>query len=94
MTLQGPVRKDPTGLIMLANVGRPAVLLAPLQAADKVQIDQQNGITMPLPASEAAAYSSLTTSFATADRANYSITGPIKQLDSGYVLEVRTFLKL
>ena len=95
MTLAGPVSNTPGGLTLTANTSRPAVLLAPLQRADKVQIDQENGVAKPLPPDESGAYASLAADFATAGGAAvYSVTGPLKQTSSGYLLEVRSFRKV
>jgi galactose oxidase len=92
MTLAGTLLNSPQGLILESDEKRPAVLLAPLERADKVQIDQQNGVAMPLPVKEAEAYADLTTVFAVRGAgAEVSVTGPIKQTLFGYVLEVRVF---
>ena len=95
MTLEGTVGNDPDGLILIAKADRPAVQLTPLQRADKVQLDKENGVDMPLQPSESGAYSSLAATVATGGgAAAFSVTGPIKQTPFGNLLEVRSFRKL
>ena len=93
MTLDGTLSSNSQGLILEANANRPAVLLAPLQRANKIQIDQDNGVTNPLPLEEAQAYAELAALAAVqSPGAIYSVTGPINQTPSGYVSNVRTFV--
>lgn len=90
VTLYGKVENDGDRLFLAADSIRPAVLLAPLQRADKIQIDQENGTPRPLPADEAAAYTNLIANAKSAPTSTvWSVTGPLKQTPSGFTLEVR-----
>jgi hypothetical protein len=92
MTLDGTLSSGSQGLILDANAHRPSVLLAPLQQADKIQIDQDKGVANPLPLEEAQAYADLAARAAVqTEGASYSVTGPIKQTHAGYLMNVRTF---
>jgi galactose oxidase len=95
MTLEGTIGNGPEGLILIAKPDRPAVRLAPLQRADKVQLDKANGVDLPLPTSESGAYSALAATVATGGGAAvFSVAGPIKKAPSGNLLEVRSFRKV
>jgi hypothetical protein len=68
------------------------VQLLPLVAADKVQWDRPAGAPQPAEPDEVIAYERL------AARAHelpagqeVTVTGPLKESDTGYLLEVRTF---
>jgi len=92
VTLKSVIENQAGRLLMPANSSRPAVVLVPLERADKVQLDQDNGVPRSLPANEASAYSDLSAKAAAAPAGSvWSITGPLKLSSSGYTLEVRKF---
>jgi hypothetical protein len=92
ITLEGAVEDDGGSLVLPANPHRPAVLLAPLQADAKVQLEMENGVRRPLPADEASAYVRLAQQKQrTPGLLQAKVTGPLTRTDAGFVLQVRKF---
>jgi hypothetical protein len=96
VTVTGAVQQEGGAAWLAPTAVRPRVQLLPLVPADKVQIDQENGVPRPLPASEAEAYAGLLAAAkGGADGASsWSVTGPLKQTTDGFELEVRAFQPL
>lgn len=93
MTLTGSVVGHLTTLTLSGTDGRPNILLAPLQAADKVQWDIKTRESWPLSADEANAYSQLSDALAgRTSGVQVQVTGPLKKNGTGFFLEVRTFV--
>ena len=90
VTLTGETIRDDGRLLLAATSARPAIELIPLNQADKVQLDQENGIPRPLPANEATAYADLAVrARAAVPSTIWTITGPLKQTAAGLQLSVR-----
>jgi galactose oxidase len=92
MTLIGEITQVDGAYQLAANADRPAVALASLDRADKVQLDNTGGIPNSLPEQEATAYRRLVAEpAALISDTTFSVTGPIRQTASGFLLEVRHF---
>ena len=92
VTLSGAIEDDSGAFFLRETQVRPRIELAPLKLSDKVQLDLKNGTLLPLPPDEADAYGRLTSAVETKSAGTaWSLTGPLKALPSGFVLEVRTF---
>jgi len=92
VTLQGVIEERDGQLFLTASGPRPRVLLGPLAAADKIQWNRAAGVPKPLEEAEALAYERLAAaSRDLADGQQVSVTGPLKQTDAGYQLQVRLF---
>jgi galactose oxidase len=92
VTLQGGIEEREGQLFLAGSGQRPPVQLAPLAAADKIQWDHAAQTPKPLDAGEALAYERLTTAFRDlADGQQVTVTGPLKQTEEGYQLQVRRF---
>jgi len=92
VTLQGVIEERDGQLFLAASGPRPRVLLGPLAAADKIQWNRAAGVPKPLEEAEALAYERLAAaSRDLADGQQVSVTGPLKQTDAGYQLQVRLF---
>jgi hypothetical protein len=91
LTLDGTVTET-NGLLTLAgNLTRPAVVLAPLQAPDKVQWDINTRANRPMSPEEATAYERLSAKLAkAAAKAKVEVVGPLKKNGKDFFLEVRT----
>ena len=93
MTLSGTI-EETDGLLWLAgNQTRPSVLLAPLDAANKVQWDFATKENLPLEPDEANAYARLKQFLCDPTRRNspVAVTGPLLKNESGFFVEVRAF---
>ncbi len=92
VTVDGLVKAQGSALVVTASDSRPQLELSPILAADKVQWDRPTGAPATLTPDEANAFERLAVEArANADGRQASVTGPLKQLDSGYRLEVRWF---
>jgi hypothetical protein len=91
MTMDGTVTET-NGLLTLAgNETRPEVVLAPLQAPDKVQWDIKTSANWPMLPEEEAAYERLSARLAeAADGAKVEVVGPLRKNGNEFFLEVRT----
>lgn len=84
--LRGPL--DAQGDLLFVAAAGQRVQLVPLAPEDKIQWDRTAGAPRPLEPDEASAYEQL----ASASRdGEVSVTGPLRQTDEGYRLEVRRF---
>jgi galactose oxidase len=82
MTLLGEITQVGGAYQLAANADRPAVTLAFLDRADKVQLDHTGGTLNPLPEQEATAYDRLVAETATlAGDTIFLVTGPIRVRD-------------
>jgi hypothetical protein len=94
VTLSGAVTLKGGALSMPANKARPQIDLLPLRAEDVVQLKHDKDGSRILPFEEANAYAQLALR-SQADAAGiFSVTGPLKQMGSGYALEIRVFSQL
>jgi galactose oxidase len=93
MTLSGTIEETDGLLRLVGNQTRPSVLLAPLDAANKVQWDFATKANWPLEPDEANAYARLKQILGDPKRRGSSITvtGTLLKNESGFFLEVRTF---
>ncbi len=90
--LQGVIEERDGQLSLAASGRRPSVQLAPLTPTDKIQWNRLAGIPKPLEDGEALAYERLAAaSRDLADGRPVTVTGPLKQTDAGYRLQVRLF---
>jgi hypothetical protein len=90
VTMRGAVEERNGSLFLAADQHRAAVKLGPLQATDKIQWDSGAGTPEPLQAGEAEAYRLLAERVSkTPAVGEVTVTGPLTQTPSGYVLEVR-----
>jgi galactose oxidase len=91
LTLDGTVTET-NGLLTLAgNATRPEVVLAPLQALDKVQWDINTRANWPMSPEEEKAYERLSAKLAAAaTKAKVEVVGPLKKNGKEFYLEVRT----
>jgi len=93
MTLSGAI-EDTNGLLRLVGTQtRPSVLLAPLDANNKVQWDFAAKANSPLEPDEANAYAKLKQLLTDepARASSITVTGPLLKTESGFILEVRVF---
>jgi hypothetical protein len=93
MTLSGIIEDTNGQLRLVGNQTRPTVLLAPLDAANKVQWDFATKSIWPLEPAEATAYDRLKQLLSDPKRQNTSITvtGTLLKNQNGFFLEVRAF---
>jgi galactose oxidase len=92
VTLAGNLVVDNGELILAEAQSRPAVTLAPLQLADKVQLNMENGGLKPLPEEENMAFDNLSKLLGrSAGGRSVTVTGPLRKEGTGFVLEVRKF---
>jgi hypothetical protein len=79
-------------LVLQGNDIRPPLLLQPIQAADKIQWDTAKGSPQPVDPIEEDAYLRLQEKVKNAGGSlKASVTGPLKKVGDGFVLEVRNF---
>jgi hypothetical protein len=92
MTLEGAVTET-TGLLTLAgNETRPEVVLAPLQAPDKIQWDIATRANRSMSHDEETAYERLSAQVkGNAPGTNVEVIGPLKKNGKEFFLEVRDF---
>jgi hypothetical protein len=92
VTVQGTLAAEGSNLFLDAEGRRPRILLAPLDASDNIQWNNATASPKVPDPAEANAYNSLE-----GERSNLAvgqpvtITGPLKETDPGYLLEVRAF---
>jgi hypothetical protein len=92
VTLTGPVDQSSQQLWLHATTDRPAVRLAPLDAANKVQWDFSTKAPLPLELDEASAYAKLKEEFVGQPGPTpVTITGPLLKDEHGFYVEVRAF---
>jgi len=92
MTLAGTVTESNGLLTLPGNETGPAVILAPLQAPDKVQWDIVTRANRPMSVEEKTAYDRLSRNLADAALGtNVEVIGPLKRNDNEIYLEVRDF---
>jgi galactose oxidase len=93
MTLSGAIEETDEQLTLVGNQTRPSVLLAPLEAANKVQWDFATKSNWPMEPDEANAYARLKQILSARNRRGslIAITGTLLKNESGFFLEVRSF---
>jgi len=92
VTVEGDLMSRAGNFVFAATVARPQVKLAPLEPADKVQLNLENGAPRALPEEERTAFENLSKRTGTSTSAvRATVTGPLKQVDGAFVLEVRKF---
>jgi hypothetical protein len=92
VTIAGTVEQRAGDLVMLGTEDRPPVLLAPLQAADKIQWNHKAGVVRPLQESEQLAYQRLVDRMKDASAPfSATVTGPLRKSERGYVLYARSW---
>jgi hypothetical protein len=92
MTLSGTVTEHLARLALGGTATRPELVLAPLQAADKVQWDFARRTSKPMSDEEVNAFARLSATLA-ANPAGTTVrvTGPLKKDGADFFLEVREF---
>jgi len=90
VTLRGTVERRDGKLYLAGTRQRPDVELAPLNPAGKVQWDRTARVPQPALPNETSAYVALAAEAGSAGRKIVTITGPVSQTSSGYVLQVRS----
>jgi galactose oxidase len=92
MTLEGSVRERGGQLTLVVKGEKTAVLLAPLNAGDKVQWNIATHQNWPMLPAEQNAYQDLKQTMRTGPPPRtVTVTGPLVKYPNGFVLEVRRF---
>jgi galactose oxidase len=92
VTLQGVIDERDGKLFLAGSGQRPEVQLAPLAAQDKIQWDHAAKTRRPLEEGEMLAYGTLAAAARNLpDGQQLTVTGPLKQTDTGTQLRVRLF---
>ena len=92
MTVSGTVSEDLARLTLAGTATRPDLILAPLQAADKIAWDFARRVNRPMSDDEAAAYAKLSAALAGSPAGvTVQVTGPLKKDGADFALEVREF---
>ncbi len=90
ISLRGLVEERNGDLLLPGSDQRPPVILAPLQAMDRIQWDHQRGSLRPMENDEQSAYQQLAARRKRMDgEIAVTVTGPLKKTDAGFVLQVR-----
>ena len=92
MTLSGIVEQDDGRLRLAGSGARPPILLAPLEASNKIQWDFATKSNWPLEPAEQTAYERLKQTLQMPPKPrSVTITGTILKHEDGFFLEVRSF---
>jgi galactose oxidase len=93
ITATGEVKvTEDDSLILSSADSRPALLLKPIQAEDKIQWDIRTRALMPLTPSEQQAFQELQAQTrAAGNSVMFTVTGPLMKSDNELVLKVRKF---
>jgi hypothetical protein len=92
VSVEGIIEAPDGELFLIGSGRRPSVQLVPLAPADKIQWDHRTGAPKPPKSEEADAYERLAADSGNlANTQRVRVTGPLKQTDDGYRLEVRLF---
>ena len=92
VTLSGTIEQKGVEYFLVGNDRRPPVALAPLQAADKIQWDHKSASLKPLEDDERLAFEQLVARTTSGPNSHQvTVTGPLKETDTGFTLEVRQF---
>jgi len=91
VSIAGTIEQRASDMVMLGTEDRPPVLLAPLQAADKIQWNHKAGVVQPLQEGEQLAYQWLVDQMQGGSAPFVAtVTGPLRKGERGYVLYVRS----
>jgi hypothetical protein len=90
ISLKGPVERRDGKFYLVGGRQRPDVQLAPLSPAGKIHWDRAARTPQPASPTEAAAYMALAADVGSEMSRPVTVTGPISQTSSGYVLQVRS----
>jgi hypothetical protein len=90
VTVRGPIEPR-EGAWFMGGVGREPLRLASLGSHDKIQWDHAARAAKPVSTSEALAFDKLTAAVSEGSHKNHpvTVTGPLEQTATGYVLHVR-----
>jgi galactose oxidase len=92
MTISGTVTEHLARLALGGTPTRPELVLAPLQAADKVQWDFATRTSKPMSDDEVSAFARLSAALAANPAgATVQVTGPLKKSGADFFLEVREY---
>jgi hypothetical protein len=92
VTLTGEIEQKNGEYFLAGNDQRPPVALAPLQAADKIQWDHETASLKPLEDDEQLAFGQLMALLPVGNGSRpVTVTGPLKETSSGFIMEVRQF---
>jgi hypothetical protein len=93
MNLSGAIKEKDGLLTLIGNQTRPTVLLAPLEASNKVQWNFATKSNWPLEPDEATAYGRLRQLLSDPKRQDALVTviGTLLKNENGFFLEVRAF---
>ena len=92
ITLSGLVTEQLARLTLAGTATQPELVLAPLQAADKIQWDIKTRANRPMSDLEASAFARLSAALAARRAgATVQVTGPLKKNGTDFFLEVREF---
>jgi galactose oxidase len=92
VTLTSTVNEHLARLTLAGTATRPDLVLAPLQASDKIQWDITTRANVPMTADEQSAFARLSTELATKPAGeSVRVTGPLKKNGPDFFLEVREF---
>jgi len=95
VTLSGVMIEKDGRYLLEGTDRRPPVILAPLQAADRIQWDHKTASLKPVEQEEQLACQQLIVLVQSGlSPLQVTVTGPLKQTDAGYALEVRQFQAL
>jgi hypothetical protein len=89
VSLRGAAERHGGTLYLTGTGQRPPVQLAPLNPAAKVQWDRTARAPQPPTPDETAAYTTIATQAGSGATQPVTVTGPISQTISGYILQVR-----
>jgi galactose oxidase len=92
VTVTGTVTDHLAKLTLAGTATRPDLVLAPLQASDKIQWDITTRANMPMTADEESAFARLSSALAKEPAgATVQVIGPLKKDGAAFFLEVREF---
>jgi hypothetical protein len=94
VTLHGVIDERDGKLFLASSGQRPEIQLAPLAAQDKIQWDHAAKTRKPAEEGEMLAYGTLAAAARNLpDRQQLTVTGPLRQTDTGTQLRVRLFTR-
>jgi galactose oxidase len=91
VTLQGVIRRQNGGIVLVSRGNRPNVQLNRLESDEKIQWNHQSRERKSLEESEASAYDRLAAESKLPTNLEVTVTGPLKQIGDRYEVHVRCF---